>query len=259
VQGDVHYLGPVQSFLTDLLDHSEIDFFLCRDMDWKDQKKRSQKGDGFVHDGLVCMKVWNYPNRKQLTVDKQRFLFNDQIKLIEKTQDTLSGMSGFPEFVLVGVNDVMIGGRQIRFFKIGIFKNSVQKITIGEGWAAKIGIGKINLFQGWMKKLNWLYLGSVEGRIIQNAMVKGNGQSIFIASVKKNTDHLTSFESDIPENNLMGFDQTQITVYEFAINENSIGDIDAIKITMDETAIFILPCFECIYLKINVLKLFIFY
>jgi len=45
---------------------------------------------------------------------------------------------------------------------------------------------------------------------------------------------------DIPENNFMGFDQTQITVYEFAINENSVGDIDAIEIAPDETAILIL-------------------
>jgi hypothetical protein len=71
-------------------------------------------------------------------------------------------------------------------------------------------------------------------------------------------DHLRSLESDIPENNLMGFDQTQITVYEFAINENSVGDIYAIKIAMDETAIFIFAYLESIDLKINLLKLFIF-
>jgi hypothetical protein len=99
----------------------------------------------------------------------------------------------------------------------------------------------------------------MEGGIVQNAMIKTNGQSIFIAGFKKYADHLTSFESDIPENNFMGFDQTQITIYEFRVNKNRIGDVDPMKITVKKTAIFILSCFESIDLKINVFKLFIFY
>ena len=106
--------------------------------------------------------------------------------------------------------------------------------------------------------MNCLYLGSIEGRIIQYAMIKTYGQSILVTGFKKDTDQFTTFEPDIPENNMMAFDQTQITVHKFAVNENRIRDIDTIKITMDETAVFIFSCFEYLDLKIDIFELFIF-
>lgn len=166
---------------------------------------------------------------------------NDDIILIEQTDNLGQKKAGFFYTVCLGIDGVVESRAEVGTFEIALQKGSTQKIAVIKESPGEISFGKISFLKVTGSESGLLELQLAEKRQLQYTLFKIKLQQKTLALTELDTKKLAVPEFQILKQAVTEGCKTQVTPVERAAPEGNARHIGPVCVTLYETALFINP------------------